>query len=280
MVVARIEPWEAHTPGQFVVLLRRAAAQAHSGEVERLSARMHGNDLPPEELILDLLKACDMDIAEEDRWMRVYDKLSGLDEATRPPPPQQTDAPRGRHAVAGQWTGGKRTAAVGLTLAGMLALVGKVDPAGGPATFSAQPPGTTAAGEPSLPVGEPPTVPDSQTAADITTVEPPGGRSGMIVTLRAGQAWDLDTSSDGPDVRWDDGALQSADDAKRLWLIPSGASPDSRDCTKLKNGWLDRNISDLTAGLSLCVRTTGGHWVSMTITTTGNSLRFTSKTLT
>jgi hypothetical protein len=278
MVVARIDPWGARNPREFAVLLRRAAAQAHSGKVERLAARLRGDDLPAEELILDLLRACDMDIAQEDRWMRVYDKLSGLGDATRPPPPPRPETARWRHAVAGQRTGAKTTAAVGLTLASMLTLVGKVDPAGGPAMVSAQPSGTIA-GRPRQPVAEPPTVPDSPTAADITTVKPPSGHR-ATVTLGAGQAWDLDTGSDGADVRWDDGALQSADHAKRLWLIPSGASPGSQDCTRLKNGWLDRSISELTAGLSLCVRTTDGHWVSMTITTAGKSLQFTYKALT
>src|SRR5512139_2563618 len=75
-MAGRIDPAGVRTPGEFVVLLRRVAAQAHNGESDRLAAFLDGYDIPPEALVVDLLRASGVDMAGQDRWLRVYDELS------------------------------------------------------------------------------------------------------------------------------------------------------------------------------------------------------------
>jgi hypothetical protein len=242
--------------------------------VERLAADLDGEDLPPEDLILDLLKACDMDLAQEDRWMRVYDNLSGTDDQKLPPAEGRLGP---RHAASPHWSGGKTTAAVGLALSGMIALFGHIDIGSEPATVSALPPGTPTNETPGLlPTPEPSTVPSSPGTTHITTGKP----TSHAVTLGVGEALDLDAGPSTADVRWENGVLQSADYAKRLRLMDSGATPDAQACSKLRPGWLDRAISGLTAGQSLCVRTTDEHWLWISITAAGSSLAFTYTPLT
>jgi hypothetical protein len=271
-MVGRIDPWEARTPGEFVVLLRRTAAQAHSPEADRLAAYLDGYDLPPEDLVLDLLKASGLDIAQEDRWMRVYDELSGVDEGALPPPPPEKDLLRARHAAQGWWTKGKLLVAAAIGLVAAVAITVLTSLGGNPSMVTGQPPASPT-GEPSAAPSDEPS-PSAEPSEALTRVNKP---TGGTVTLASGKGWDLDAGagSGALDVLWNDGALHSGDNAKRLQLMPSGTTPTKQTCSALIPGQLDRTVGDLSVGRSLCVRTTEGRWARVSITATGSSLGFT-----
>lgn len=273
-MMGRIDPWGARTPGEFVVLLRRAAAQAHSAEADRLAGLLDGYFLPPEELVLDLLRACNMDIAQEDRWMRVYDELSGVDDGTLPPPPPEKDLLRARHAAQGWWTKRKVLVAAAIASIGILVALVLANLGGDPSLVGGQPPGSPTAEASAPPLEEPSPSPDPSASATNKSItsKPTSGS----VTLTAGMGWDMDNyaASGGIDVRWEGGVLHAGDNGKRLQLLASGTTASKQICSGLVPGQLDRSVSGLTAGRSVCVRTTEGRWAGMTITATGSSLSF------
>jgi hypothetical protein len=271
-MAGRIDPWEARTPSEFVVLLRRAAAKAYSAEADRLASLLDGYDLPPEDLVLDLLRACGMDLAQEDRWMRVYDELSGVDDGSLPPPPPEKDLLRARHAAPGWWSRGKVLVLAGIALAVTAAILLLLNLRGDPALVGGLPPAASSTGEPSAaPPSEEPSAEPSRSPSRVSI--PTSG----TVNLANGKGFDLDTglASGGIDVRWEGGVLHAGDNGKRLQLLASGVTPSKQTCSGFVPGQLDRMVSGLTAGRSVCVRTTENRWAGITVTVTGSSLGFT-----
>ncbi len=282
-MAGRIDPTGARNPAEFVVLLRRAAAQAHNSNSDRLAALLDGYEMPPEELVLDILRAAGMDIAQENRWMRIYDELSQWD-GLAPLSSQELDDRdllRARHRRPVAWLTQPRVligagvlvvVLVGWWLFsggdGSLAALRGGQPSGTP---SAQASATDTATDTATP-GAMPTAGSSPTTQKSATPPKSPALSGTV-TLANGQTFDLDGG--GADLRWLSGVLHSADNGKRLQLMPSGTTPTAQTCGALVPGQLDRSVSGLTAGRSLCVRTTQNHWARVSVTAAGSSLTFT-----
>ena len=273
-MAGRIDPAEARTPREFVVLLRRSAAQAHNGQADRLASLLDAYEIPPEELVTDLLRPCGLDLAEQDRWMRVYDELSQWD-GLQPLTSAELDDRellRARHARGGWLTRGRLVIGASVVVLGLVTWLFLSGGDNDPALISG-PPGSPTPEASAIPSGapseQPSAAPDSSPTAPKSPV--PKQLSGSI-TLANGQSADIDGG--GNDVRWADGVLHSADNGKRLKLMPSGTTPSAQTCAALIPGQLSRSVGELSAGRSLCVRTNQNRWARITVTSAGSSLGF------
>lgn len=267
----RIDPAGARTPDEFIVLLRRAAARAHHPEADRLAALLDHYDMPPEALVIDLLRASGMDMAQEDRWMRVYDELSQWDSMPPLAPEELDDREllRARHRRRGWITRGRVLIASGVVVFALVAWLLLANRSDDPAALiggQSPTPGATDVASPSAEASP------EATSSPAPRQSAPPNLSGTV-TLGNGQSFDLDGG--GHDVKWQGSSLHSADNGKRLQLMPAGTTPSKQACSALIPGQLERSVDGLSAGRSLCVRTTENRWARITVTSVGSSLGFT-----
>lgn len=288
----RIDPTLAGTPEDFVLLLRqvRTVSSLSYWDIEQrahqlgfeLTANAIVNalgtaDLPPRETVKAILAACGCDDSQLARWLHTYDQFPMGTQQPAPrieiPPPAPT---RMRRAAA---------IAAGLVLAAAATALAA-------GSLGDQPVQTQTSTQPSrsLPVwpsaepspsAAPPSPSPSPSRSTPPTASPAPTESAATLSLNQGLDLDSGRVSDGAagigaefDIAVIAGGLRSGDYERRLALMPQGPPPSLEQCSALNPARLDRMVTGLDTGHSLCILTTDGHWARLTITAEGAGYAF------